>query len=187
MDVTPLALPGVLLIEPRVFSDDRGHFLELFQALRYGGHGAPAAFVQDNLSFSRRGVVRGLHYQLRQPQGKLLTVLAGEIVDVIVDIRVGSPTFSRWLALPLAAANYQQVYVPPGYAHGFCVTSETATVHYKCTDLYNPGDEYGLIWNDPRLNIPWPFTTAILSPKDAQFLPLDQIPPEQLPVYTPTP
>jgi len=183
MHVTPQSFPEILLIEPRVFRDRRGYFLEIFQARRYSEQGMPADFVQDNLSHSRRGVVRGLHYQLRFPQGKLVVPLTGEIWDVVVDIRRGSPTFGQWLSVTLSADPCRQLYVPPGFAHGFAVVSDEATVLYKCTDFYHPEDEYGLIWNDPDLAIPWPAAAPVLSDKDGQYPRLKDMPPEELPVY----
>jgi len=183
MQVTPLALPEILLIEPRVFRDERGHFLEIFQSRRYPEHGMPSHFVQDNISYSHRGVIRGLHYQLRHPQGKLVLPLVGEIWDVVVDIRRGSPRFGKWLAITLTADPCCQLYVPPGFAHGFAVVSDTATVLYKCTDYWHPEDEYGIIWNDPALGIPWPATDPVLSGKDLEFPTLKEMPPEHLPIY----
>lgn len=183
MRVTPLAFPEILLIEPRIFRDARGHFLEIFQGWRYSEHGIPISFVQDNLSYSFRGVIRGLHYQLRHPQGKLVMSLTGEIWDVVVDIRRGSPTFGKWLSVTLEADSCRQLYVPPGFAHGFEVLSETATVLYKCTDFWHPADEYGIIWDDPDLAIPWPAAAPVLSDKDRQYLRLRDLPPEQLPAY----
>lgn len=183
MQVTPQSFPDVVLVEPRVFRDERGHFLEIFQARRYAEQGMPSAFVQDNVSYSLQGVIRGLHYQLRFPQGKLVMPLMGEIWDVVVDIRRGSPTFGKWLSLTLTAAHCQQLYVPPGFAHGFAVVSDEATVLYKCTDFYHPEDEQGLIWNDPDLAIPWPAETPVLSPKDRQYPRLRDKAPGELPVY----
>jgi len=185
MRVTRLPLEGILLIEPKVFPDPRGHFLETFQARRYSEYGIPSEFVQDNLSYSVKDVVRGLHYQLRQPQGKLVMVLAGRVLDVVLDVRRGSPDFGRWITIPLSADPPQQLYVPPGFAHGFWVTSSTAQVLYKCTDFYAPGDEYGIIWNDPDLGIGWPAGEPLLSDKDARFPVLREVPPEYLPVFTP--
>ncbi len=184
MQVTPQKFPEVLLIEPRVFRDRRGHFLEIFQARRYPENGIPALFVQDNLSYSIRGVLRGLHYQVRFPQGKLIMPLTGEIWDVVVDIRRGSPTFGTWMALSLAAGQCRQLYVPPGFAHGFAVVSDEATVLYKCTDYYHPEDEGGIIWNDPDLAIPWPTAAPLLSDKDQLYPRLRDLPPERLPVYS---
>lgn len=183
MEVTPQSFPEILLIEPRVFRDRRGHFLEIFQARRYPEQGLPAEFVQDNLSYSRRDVVRGLHYQLRFPQGKLVVPLAGEIWDVVVDIRRGSPLFGKWLSVTLTTDPSRQLYVPPGFAHGFAVLSEEATVLYKCTDFYHPEDEFGIIWSDPDLAIPWPAAAPVLSDKDGQYPRLRDLGPEQLPVY----
>jgi dTDP-4-dehydrorhamnose 3,5-epimerase len=183
MQVTPQAFPEVLLIEPKVFRDRRGYFLEIFQARRYPEYGVPPTFVQDNVSFSLKGVVRALHYQLRFPQGKLVIPLNGVIWDVVVDIRRGSPTFGKYLAVSLTADPCRQLYVPPGFAHGFAVVSDEATVLYKCTDYYHPEDEYGIIWNDPDLAIPWPVATPLLSDKDQKFPQLKDLPPEELPVY----
>jgi dTDP-4-dehydrorhamnose 3,5-epimerase len=183
MLVTPQAFPEVLLIEPKVFRDRRGHFLEIFQARRYSENKVPPEFVQDNLSYSHQGVLRGLHYQLRFPQGKLFMPLSGEIWDVVVDIRRGSPSFGKWHAVTLKADTCRQLYVPPGFAHGFVVVSEKATVLYKCTDFYHPEDEYGIIWNDPDLAIPWPVTAPVLSDKDRQYPFLRNLAPEQLPKY----
>ena len=183
MQVTPQIFPEVLLIEPKVFADRRGHFLEIFQARRYQEYGMPANFVQDNVSFSLRGVVRALHYQLRFPQGKLVVPLTGEIYDVVVDVRRGSPTFGKYLAVTLTARPCRQLYVPPGFAHGFAVAGEEATVLYKCTDFYHPEDEGGIIWNDPDLAIPWPVDSPLLSDKDQKLPRLRDLPPEGLPVY----
>jgi dTDP-4-dehydrorhamnose 3,5-epimerase len=187
MNIIPVDLPEIVLIEPRIFPDRRGYFLETYQAQRYSDHGIEARFVQDNLSFSHRGVVRGLHYQLQKPQGKLVTVLQGEVVDLVVDIRLGSPTFGKWSKNTLSAANHRQLYVPPGFAHGFVVTSETAMVLYKVTDYYHPGDEYGIIWNDPAFGVDWPLTEAILSDKDGQFPRLKDVPEALLPKMTDVP
>lgn len=183
MRVTPQHFPEVLLIEPKIFRDRRGYFLEVFQARRYPEYGMPSDFVQDNFSYSLRGVVRGLHYQLRFPQGKLIMPLAGEIWDVVVDIRRGSPSFGKWLSVTLTAEPCRQLYVPPGFAHGFAVVSDVATVLYKCTDFYYPEDDCGIIWDDPDLAIPWPVAAPVLSDKDQQYSRLRHLPPEQLPVY----
>ena len=183
MQVMPQAFPEVMLIEPKVFPDQRGHFLEIFQAKRYPEYGMPANFVQDNLSFSLRGVIRGLHYQLHFPQGKLIVPLTGEIWDVVVDMRHGSPTFGKWLSISLTSEPCRQLYVPPGFAHGFAVMSEAATVLYKCTDFYHPEDECGILWDDPDLAIPWPVTTPLLSDKDREYPKFGDLPPEKLPIY----
>ena len=182
--VETTALPGVVLITPRVFPDRRGSFCELHRANRYTDEAGLPPFVQDNLSYSRRGTVRGLHYQLRHPQGKLVFAAAGAILDVVVDVRRGSPTFGHALTFDLSADNRRQVYVPPGFAHGLCALSEWATVIYKCTDYFAPGDEYTVRWNDPALALPWPVTDAILSDKDAAAPTLAEMPTGHLPVYT---
>ncbi|MGQ9919926.1 MAG: dTDP-4-dehydrorhamnose 3,5-epimerase [Desulfobacca sp.] len=181
MKILPGTLPGLVLLEPRLFPDQRGYFLETYQARRYAELGLTMPFVQDNLSVSRQGVVRGLHYQLRHPQGKLVMALHGDILDAVVDIRPDSPTFRQWSLNTLSASNHRQLYVPPGYAHGFLVLSDTAIVLYKVTDFYQPGDEYGVLWNDPDLAIPWPQTEAILSDKDAALPRLQEIPLTLLP------
>jgi len=180
---TETSLPGVLLIEPMVFEDDRGFFLETYHAQKYKEIGLTQVFVQDNHSHSRRGTLRGLHYQLNHPQGKLVYVITGEIFDVVVDIRPGSPTFGRWLGTTLSAENKRQLFVPEGFAHGLCVLSETADVMYKCTDLYAPGDEYGILWSDPTIDIVWPMENPILSEKDAKNPTLKDVPEECLPLY----
>ena len=183
--IIPTELREVVIIEPKVFQDPRGFFLETYHAGKYGENGLPGEFVQDNHSHSSRGILRGLHYQLKQPQGKMLYVVSGEIFDVAVDIRTGSPTFGRWVGVTLSAQNKRQLYIPEGFAHGFYVCSERADVIYKCTDFYAPGDEYGVAWWDPEINISWPLEgEPLVSAKDRQLLPLSQIPPERLPRYT---
>lgn len=178
------ALPGVFIIEPRVFNDKRGFFLETFHSKRYAEQGIKKTFVQDNHSHSARGILRGLHYQLNQPQGKLIYVVTGEIFDVAVDIRRGSPTFGKWFGVILSSENKKQVYIPEGFAHGFYVLSATADVTYKCTDFYAAGDEYGLLWCDPAIGIEWPFRgKPLVSEKDSQYPSLNSIPQAQLPVY----
>ena len=169
MRVTETALPGVLLIEPQVFRDARGMFWETYHATRYAEAGIAQPFVQDNYSRSARHTLRGLHYQLGRPQGKLVWVIRGEVFDVAVDIRRGSSHFGRWIGLTLSEDRQTQVYLPPGFAHGFCVLSETADFAYKCTDFYDPSDERGIIWNDPDLGIAWPISSPVLSPKDQGF------------------
>jgi dTDP-4-dehydrorhamnose 3,5-epimerase len=183
MNLIETTLPGVVIIEPKVFGDERGYFLETWNQARYEAAGLPEAFVQDNLSFSRRGVLRGLHFQNPHAQGKLVYVLQGEVFDVAVDIRLGSPTFGQWVAERLSADNKRQFYIPPGYAHGFCVTSETALFAYKCTDLYQPQAEGSILWNDPDLAIPWPVSDPELSAKDRTGIRLAAFPRERLPVY----
>jgi dTDP-4-dehydrorhamnose 3,5-epimerase len=166
MRATPLDHPEVLLIEPDVFPDPRGFFMETFHSIKYAEHGLPAVFLQDNHSRSSRGVLRGLHYQLENPQGKLVRVVSGEVFDVAVDIRRGSPRFGTWVGAVLSEENQRQVYVPPGFAHGFCTLSERADFLYKCTELYAPGDEYGIAWDDPDIAIEWPKMDYLISDKD---------------------
>lgn len=178
-------LPGVLIVEPAVYNDSRGFFLETWQQTRYVDGGIDAVFVQDNHSHSSHGVLRGLHYQLRQPQGKLIYVVSGEIFDVAVDIRQGSPTFGKSVGVVLSGENKRQLYVPEGFAHGFCVMSETVDVLYKCTDYYSPKDEFGVKWNDPALGIEWPVDLPVLSGKDELNPFLSNIPAERLPTYRP--
>ncbi|TBW39366.1 dTDP-4-dehydrorhamnose 3,5-epimerase [Azotobacter chroococcum] len=166
MKVIETALPGVLIIEPKVFGDHRGFFLETFQVERYREAGINLPFVQDNHSRSQHGVLRGLHFQRSRPQGKLVSVGRGAVYDVAVDINPQSPTCGRFVGVELNDENHRQLWIPPGYAHGFCVLSEVADFQYKCTELYFPADEGGLIWNDPDVNIPWPLEAPQLSAKD---------------------
>jgi dTDP-4-dehydrorhamnose 3,5-epimerase len=182
MNVLPTDLPGVLILEPQVHRDGRGFFLESYQAARYADAGITARFVQDNHSRSMHGTLRGLHAQRRWPQCKLIRVVHGEIFDVVVDIRVGSPTFGRWTGVTLSADNFRQCYVPPNFAHGFCVVSDWADVEYKCTDFYDASDEMRLLWNDPELAIRWPVQDPLLSEKDRAASPLAVLRP-LLPVY----
>lgn len=168
----PTDLPGVVILEPQVHRDARGYFLETFHAAKFAAAGVPSVFVQDNHSGSGARTLRGLHLQLRKPQGKLIRVVEGEIWDVAVDLRPESPAFGRWTGEPLSADNFRQLYVPPGFAHGFCVLSPTAQVQYKCTELYDPSDEIGLAWDDPDLAIAWPVSDPLLSPRDRQNLSL---------------
>jgi dTDP-4-dehydrorhamnose 3,5-epimerase len=183
MKTIPTELPGVLVIEPRTFRDERGFFLETWNQDRYQASGLPTTMVQDNLSWSRRGVLRGLHLQHPAPQGKLVYALAGQIFDVVADVRVGSPHFGRWLAFELSLENGRQIYVPPGFAHGFCVLSATALVAYKCSGDYRPECEVGVAWNDPRLAIDWPLSFPLLSAKDGRLPRLDEISRAALPPY----
>ena len=183
MNVKETKLPGVVILEPDVFCDERGFFLETWNSRCYEGTGIQNRFVQDNVSFSKRGVLRGLHFQHPQSQGKLVQVLWGEVADVAVDIRVGSATFGQWVSETLSVANHRQMYIPPGFAHGYCVTSETAVFSYKCTNFYNASTEGGIIWNDPDLNITWPTEEPVLSAKDAKCPRLRDIPPEKLPHF----
>ena len=166
MRVIATELPGVLVVEPTVHRDARGFFLETWHEARYREHGIAARFVQDNHSRSARGTLRGLHAQQPSPQGKLLRVVEGEVWDVSVDARLGSPAFGRHIAVVLSAENFRQVYVPPGVLHGFCVTSEAAQVEYKCTEPYDARAEFSVRWNDPELAIPWPIAEPLLSEKD---------------------
>jgi dTDP-4-dehydrorhamnose 3,5-epimerase len=181
MNVTETQLPGVLIFEPRVFKDDRGYFFESFHGARFSEMGIEVRFVQDNVSFSSRRVLRGLHYQLGSPQCKLVMALSGEIFDVAVDIRRGSPTFGRWTGSVLSSENHLQMLVPIGFAHGFCVLSETATVLYKCTDYYVPKEERGIRWDDPRLAIEWPCSEPIVSEKDRLNPTLESVAAKDLP------
>ena len=170
MEYIPLAIPDVVLIKPKVFGDERGFFMETFRQSEFEQRCGSYQFVQDNHSKSAHGILRGLHYQLRQPQGKLVRVTRGEVFDVAVDLRQNSPTFGQWVGEFLSADNKHQMWVPPGFAHGFLVTSTEAEFFYKCTDYYAPDDEYGLIWNDPDIAIDWPEVAngPILSGKDSQ-------------------
>ena len=180
MKITPTDLPGVLILEPKVFPDARGFFLETYNKEKYLAAGLNIDFVQDNLSFSSKGVLRGLHYQNPHAQGKLVYVLQGEVWDVAVDIRRDSAQFGRWTAVTLTGDNKKQFYIPPGFAHGFCVVSDTALFTYKCTDTYHPECDGGIRWDDPDVGINWPVTEPILSNKD-QLLPfLREIPARRL-------
>ncbi len=166
MNIKPLEIPDVLHIEPRIFSDDRGYFLESYNRDSYLAAGLTATFGQDNVSLSKRGVVRGLHFQYPRPQGKLVSALTGEVFDVAVDIRTGSPTFGKWVGAYLSAEKGNQLYIPEGFAHGFCVVSDSAILQYKCTDFYVPEADRGIRWDDPDFAVVWPVETPILSPKD---------------------
>jgi dTDP-4-dehydrorhamnose 3,5-epimerase len=172
MKIVETELPGVLIVEPDRFGDDRGFFQETWHARRYAEAGIPGTFVQDNLSLSRHGVLRGLHFQNPNAQGKLVYILQGEAFDVAVDIRVGSPTFGKWAGVALSAENGRQLYIPPGFAHGFCVTGESALFAYKCTDFYDRDSEGTIRWNDPQIGIDWPIADPATSEKDeaAPFL-----------------
>jgi len=169
MIVEATRIPDVLLIKPRLHGDNRGFFLETFNEDRYGQSAVPGQglrFVQDNYSRSAKGVLRGLHFQRKHPQGKLVQVVSGSVFDVAVDIRQGSPSFGQWVGIELSEDNHYQLWVPPGFAHGFCVLSDTADFQYKCTDFYYPEDEGGIIWDDPDIGIEWPLSDPGLSPKD---------------------
>lgn len=174
-------LPGVVLVEPTVHRDERGFFLETYHRAKYTDGGIDAAFVQDNHSRSEKGILRGLHAQGRRPQGKLVRAVEGAIFDVAVDIRRGSPTYAKWVGVVLSADNFHQLWVPPGFAHGFCVLTDSAQVEYKCTELYDPADEIAVAWDDPEIAIAWPVEDPTLSPKDAAAPRLGDV--EELPVY----
>lgn len=178
---TEMDIPGLRLIEPEVLGDARGFFMETFQAERYSEAGVKSNFVQDNLSRSRQGVLRGLHFQYPNPQGKLISVLEGEVFDVAVDLRQGSPDFGRWVGTFLSSKNRRQLWVPEGFAHGFCVTSATALFSYKCTDYYSPAHEHILRWDDPAIGIRWPLATVSLSQKDRAGILLADMDPRFLP------
>ncbi|HUC47952.1 MAG TPA: dTDP-4-dehydrorhamnose 3,5-epimerase [Xanthobacteraceae bacterium] len=168
MIVTKTAIPGVLIIEPKVFGDSRGFFTELFQSQRYAESGMRRQFFQDNLSRSAKGTLRGLHFQNPKPQGKLITVLRGSVLDVAVDIRIGSPTFGRHVMVELNDENRRQFWIPPGFAHGFMVQSEIADFFYKCDEIYSPPHEHVLRWNDPQLGIEWGNDSPLLSARDRE-------------------
>ncbi len=181
MKVTATALTGVCVIEPDVWRDRRGLFVEMWHDVRYQQYGIPTTFVQDNASFSTHGVLRGLHYQYPHGQGKLVTVLSGAVFDVAVDIRFGSVTFGQWVGYHLSEENGRQIYVPPGFAHGFLVVSEAALVVYKCTDHYHPESEGTILWNDPDIGITWPISAPQLSDKDCGGRPIRTLGRDQLP------
>ena len=176
MKVSPTELPEVLLVEPNVFGDARGFFYEGYQAERYAESGIPGPFLQDNLSRSVKGTLRGLHFQEPRGQGKLVQVLRGRVFDVAVDVRKGSPRFGRWVGVELAEDPPRQLWIPPGFAHGFCVLSESADFFYRCTELYAPGADRVIAWNDPRIGISWPIEHPLLSAKDAAAPLLDAAP-----------
>jgi dTDP-4-dehydrorhamnose 3,5-epimerase len=184
LQIIETSLPGVLLIQPRVFGDARGFFMETYRQNVLADAGIRETFVQDNHSRSSRGVLRGLHYQLRHPQAKLCRVAQGEVLDIAVDIRVGSPNFGKWVSVVLSGENHAQLYIPKGFAHGFVVRSESAADFlYKCSDYYDGPDDRGVLWNDPDLAIDWDTESPIISEKDQRYLPLAQIPLDQLPRY----
>jgi dTDP-4-dehydrorhamnose 3,5-epimerase len=180
MNILKCEIAGLVVVEPKVFGDTRGFFVETWNRQRYAEAGLAADFVQDNLSFSRRDILRGLHFQNPNPQGKLLQVLQGEVFDVAVDLRRSSPTFGKWHGLVLNPENKRQFFVPPGFAHGFAVLSETALFHYKCTALYSPQDELAIQWNDPDIGIQWPLETPVLSERDKRGLRLSEVAPDRL-------
>ena len=181
MEVIPTRLDGVLIIVPEVFKDRRGFFMETYNQRRYRNLGIDRDFVQDNLSFSVENTLRGLHYQTKRPQAKLVQVISGEIFDVAVDLRPGSPNFGHWTGIHLSDQNRRQVFVPEGFAHGFCVLSKTAVFSYKCSDFYAPEFERGILWSDPDIAIDWPIQNAIVSDKDKGHPQLAECSPEHLP------
>ena len=181
MRVIETGLDGVVIVEPRVHGDERGFFQESWKASSYGSHGLPRTFAQANVSRSAQGVLRGLHYQYRQPQGKLVTVFEGRIFDVAVDVRPGSKSFGQWAGVELSAANHRQLYVPEGFAHGFIVLSSSALFHYHCTSEYSPKFEVSIAWNDPDIAVKWPCEPASVSGRDRQAPFLRDLPPELLP------
>ena len=181
MKITNTSLNDVLIIKPEAHTDSRGFFIELFHQARYTQSGLPQHFVQDNLSFSVQHTLRGLHYQIHKAQAKLVQAITGEIFDVAVDIRAGSPSFGKWTGSFLSAENKHQMFIPEGFAHGFCVVSETAHVLYKCSDFYSPEDEGGIFWADPGIGIDWPVKNPVISEKDNRFQSLADILPENLP------
>jgi len=184
MNVIPTRLPGVVVLEPRVFRDHRGYFLETWNRARYAEAGFPSEFVQDNLSSSAPGVLRGLHMQFPATQAKLVSVLAGEVFDVAVDARVGSPTFGQWVGVTLSDRDHRQLFVPEGFAHGFVVTGDRPAVFaYKVDAPYTPADELTVLWNDPAIGIEWPVAEPVLAAKDAEGLRLADIPESKLPKY----
>ena len=183
MEIIQTSLPGVIVIKPKVHEDARGFFMETYRAEALAKAGILDNFVQDNHSRSTRGVLRGLHYQLRQPQAKLCRVVSGEVFDVAVDVRLGSPTFGHWVGVTLSAENKVQIYIPRGFAHGYVVRSETADFLYKCSDYYDAPDDRGVLWSDPAIGIAWDVSEPIVSGKDQQYLRLSEVPAEMLPRY----
>ncbi len=183
MKVVETKLTGAVILEPKVFKDDRGFFMETFQRQRYEEAGIKINFVQDNLSLSCRDTLRGLHYQWPQPQAKLVQVFQGAVFDVAVDIRLGSPNFGKWVGVELSGENHRQFFIPEGFAHGFVVLSETALFAYKCSNYYAPATEGGIIFSDPGIGIKWPGASFLLSPKDQVYPGLDAIAPGRLPKF----
>lgn len=181
MDVISLEIPDVKLVKPRFFPDDRGFFMQTYHERQYREAGIDVRFVQDNWSRSAKGVLRGLHYQLKNPQDKLVSILRGEVFDVAVDIRKGSPTFGKWIGAILSETNHHQLYIPKGFAHGFCVLSDQVDFVYKCSDFYTLGDEYGVRWDDPDIGISWPINDVVLAEKDRNAPFLKDVPANHLP------
>jgi dTDP-4-dehydrorhamnose 3,5-epimerase len=185
MKIIETALPGAIVIEPQVFGDARGFFYESYNEAKYREAGIDRRFVQSNVSRSAKGVLRGLHYQWPHPQGKLVSVVEGEVYDVAVDIRRGSPTFGRWVGVMLTADNHRHFWIPEGFAHGFCVVSEFATFSYQCTALYDREGDAGIRWNDADVGIDWPISAPLLSEKDTRAPFLKDVPAERLPTFAP--
>ncbi|GBC64042.1 dTDP-4-dehydrorhamnose 3,5-epimerase [Desulfonema ishimotonii] len=181
MNVIPTPLGGVLILEPKVFGDHRGFFMEAHHREKYRAAGISCDFVQDNISCSVRGTLRGLHYQIRHGQAKLVQAVTGEVFDVAVDLRPGSPTFGEWTGVHLSGQNHRQLFIPAGFAHGFCVLSQSAHFLYKCAAFYDPEDEGGILWSDPEIGIEWPVSDPVISEKDRRLPLLSQCPPEKLP------
>jgi len=184
LEILQTSLPGVLEIQPKVFRDERGFFLETYHRAKYSAQGLTDVFVQDNHSRSVKGTLRGLHYQLKHPQAKLCYVAEGEALDVAVDIRVGSPHFGKWTSVLLSAGKHNQIFIPRGFAHGFLALTQTVQFFYKCSDLHDPKDEYGIRWDDPQLGINWNVLDPIVSEKDAKCPTLSAAPRESLPIYS---
>jgi dTDP-4-dehydrorhamnose 3,5-epimerase len=178
MKFLSIPLAGLFVIEPEIFNDGRGYFFEVYHSVKFSAAGITEPFVQDNHSRSTRGTLRGLHFQTRHPQGKLIRALQGEIFDVAVDLRPDSPTFKLWYGINLSSGNHRQLYVPVGFAHGFCVLSESAEIEYKCTDIYDPEYQVDLIWNDPDISVKWPISDPVLSAKDQKGKKFKEIEPE---------
>jgi dTDP-4-dehydrorhamnose 3,5-epimerase len=183
LEIIKTSLPGVVIVKPRVFSDTRGFFVETYRQSVLAEAGIHENFVQDNHSHSSRGVLRGMHFQLLRPQAKLCRVARGEVLDVAVDVRVGSPTFGKWVSVVLSGENHLQLFVPKGFAHGFAVRSECADFLYKCSDYFEAADDRGVLWNDPAIGIDWQTESPILSEKDQRYPTLAETPREQLPRY----
>lgn len=181
MNVLSTSLQGLLIVEPVIFGDHRGFFTETYHEKRYREAGVPCTFVQDNLSCSVKNTLRGLHFQVHRPQAKLVQVLSGEVYDVAVDLRRSSATFGKWEGVRLSSENRRQLFIPEGFAHGFCVLSETAMFFYKCSDFYVPGDEGGVLWSDPQIGITWPVNTPVISDKDRHYPLLKDLLPDRLP------
>lgn len=181
MNILTTALEGILIIEPAVYTDNRGYFMETYHRERYHKEGILPNPVQDNLAYSEKGTLRGLHFQVKHPQAKLVQVIFGEIFDAAVDLRPGSDTFGKWFGIHLSDKNKRQLFIPAGFAHGYCVLSDAAYVFYKCSEFYHPEDESGIIWSDERIGIDWPIDGPIVSPKDLNLPPLSSLQPDQLP------